>query len=151
MTCAPKEYEIKTKITWKFLFSGSGGLTFDGGGGDKNLVVGGRDFSRWEWRGGWANFWPVGGGLQHFPSRENPGFTCDFLQNFTLELQSGLFCYIIQCKHYIKTRYAPTVIPISNVTWYPFKMAKDSWKSCILSKLVRQVLKVSFSEIGTGS
>ena len=109
MTCVPKEYEIKTKITWKLLFSGRGDwLLMCGGGGWLGikiwLVVGGRNFSRWEWRG-WANFWPVGGGLPHSPGRENPRFTSDFLENFTLELQSVLFCYIIQCKHYIKTRY----------------------------------------------
>ena len=38
------------------------------GGGDKNLVVGGRDFSRWEWGvGGLSKFLTGGGRTPPFP------------------------------------------------------------------------------------
>lgn len=45
-----------------------GGLTFDGGGegGDKNSVVGGRDFSRKSWEG-MSKFLTGGGRTPPFP------------------------------------------------------------------------------------
>ena len=151
MTCVPKEYEIKTKITWKFLFSGRGDWLLMGAWGIKiwlwgeGIFLGGSG-------GGMSKCLTSGGRTPPFPQYRKPWIYYWFLTKFYTRVTIGsiLLYNSVQTLHKNKI-FAPTVIPISNATWYPFKMAKDSWKSCILSKLVRQVLKISFSEIGTGS